>query len=410
MQPGVAVADRPQPAGVHRPRLHRLPGQVEVPLALVVAVQAAGVEAGHVAPELTHRLPDAQPLHRHRAGGAHQGVAVHVEPGGVEHQPRQLGGPAVVGPQRQGQATGRVRGGDDVVVTVADGDPVPGGVQVGEVLGQVGHVVGRLVLAQGAAVLAQVDRVEVVAAGVPPLGELGLEEVVGEPVDVEHRLAGRRRPRRGGPAWRRRGPRRPGGSGSSRRCTALPGRRSRRSWPHPVRLARARRRSAAARTRPASRPTSAAVSGCHCTATQNRSPATSIASSVPSAAWADGDEARVGAHRLVVVAVHRRARSPTSPGDPGAGHGGHLDPRRTRRRPGLCCSWPTRSGVCWSRVPPACTAISCMPRQTPSTGSPTAAGGVEERRPPRRPGRGASPPSAGGARRRSVRGRRPHPR
>ena len=48
------------------------------------------------------------------------------------------------------------------------------------------------------------------------------------------------------------------------------------------------RYAAAARTSPASRPTSAAVSGCHCTARQNRSPpATSIASRVPSAACAD---------------------------------------------------------------------------------------------------------------------------
>ena len=40
--------------------------------------------------------------------------------------------------------------------------------------------------------------------------------------------------------------------------------------------------------------------------------------------------------------------------------------------PGLCCSCPTASGTCWSRTPPACTAITCIPRQTPSTGSPAA--------------------------------------
>ena len=45
-------------------------------------------------------------------------------------------------------------------------------------------------------------------------------------------------------------------------------------------------RAAAARTNPASRPTSSAVSGCHCTARRNRSPGASMASSVPSAACA----------------------------------------------------------------------------------------------------------------------------
>ena len=42
----------------------------------------------------------------------------------------------------------------------------------------------------------------------------------------------------------------------------------------------------AAATRPANSPASARVSGCHCTATRNRSPGASIASSVPSAAYA----------------------------------------------------------------------------------------------------------------------------
>ena len=34
---------------------------------------------------------------------------------------------------------------------------------------------------------------------------------------------------------------------------------------------------------------------------------------------------------------------------------------------GQCASWPTTSGRCWSSAPPAATAITCMPRQTPST-------------------------------------------
>ena len=51
-------------------------------------------------------------------------------------------------------------------------------------------------VAQGAAVLAQVERVEVVAARHPVVGGRGLEEVVGEAVHVQHRPAARtpRRP------------------------------------------------------------------------------------------------------------------------------------------------------------------------------------------------------------------------
>ena len=51
--------------------------------------------------------------------------------------------PPLVGPQRQGQAAGGVRGGHHVVVAVAADDPLPGGVEVGEVLREVGDVVGR---------------------------------------------------------------------------------------------------------------------------------------------------------------------------------------------------------------------------------------------------------------------------
>ena len=54
------------------------------------------------------------------------------------------------------------------------------------------------------------------------------------------------------------------------------------------------------------------------------------------------------AHRLVVVAADREPVADQA-GDPGAGLGGHLDRRRTRRRRGCARSWPTRSGVCWSR-------------------------------------------------------------
>ena len=124
-------------------------------------------------------------------------------------------------------------------------------------------------------------------------------------------------------------------------------------------------------------------------------PAASIASSVPSAACADGDEPGVVAHRLVVVAVDRQRRSPTSAGDPGA------RPRSTtvdraervaagavlaRGRPGRACAGRAR--------PPACTAITCMPRQTPEHRQADGLGGVEQRE---LPGVAVGPP-VGGAR------------
>src|SRR4051794_2516560 len=57
MQGGLTASDGGQPPGVRRPRLDRLPGQVEVPLALVVAVQGAGVEPGDGPRDDPHRLP-----------------------------------------------------------------------------------------------------------------------------------------------------------------------------------------------------------------------------------------------------------------------------------------------------------------------------------------------------------------
>jgi hypothetical protein len=50
-----------------------------------------------------------------------------------------------VGPQTDDEAPGRVRGDDDVVVPVAGDDPVPGLLDLVEVLLEVADVVGRLV-------------------------------------------------------------------------------------------------------------------------------------------------------------------------------------------------------------------------------------------------------------------------
>ena len=192
MHLGVGVADRPQPPGVHRPRLEGLELEVVVPLAGVVAVQALAVDRGDLARDLAHRLAHAELADHGGAGRAQPDRAAHVEPGGVERDPLQVRRP-LVGPQRQRQPAGRVGSGHDVVVAVAVDDPAPGGVDVVEVLTDVGDEVGRLPLAQAPPVAAQVDRVEVVAAVDPPVGVLLVEEVVVEAVHVEHGLGGRLR-------------------------------------------------------------------------------------------------------------------------------------------------------------------------------------------------------------------------
>ena len=189
LQLGVAASDGAQPAEGHRERVDRLPVGVERPLAVVVGVQAATVVAADGARDQPGRLPGADLLDDRRAQTLHQAAALHVEPGGVQHHARE-GGLSLVGPQRHDQAAGGVGADHDVVVTVALGDPLEGGVEVGEVGAQVGDVVGRLVRPDRTTVLAQVDRVEVVAALGPPLGVVGLEEVVAEAVHVEDGATG----------------------------------------------------------------------------------------------------------------------------------------------------------------------------------------------------------------------------
>ena len=187
----VAAADGAQPAGVDRVGLERLPVEVVVELALVVTVQGATVEAVHGARDEPVRLPCPELVEgRAGRGVAQPGGALHVEPRGVEEHPHQLGRATLVDPQRQGEATCRVSGRHHAGVAVAFGDPLPGLVELGVVLRQVLHEVGRLVLAQGAAVLAEVERVERVASRGPPLGVLTMEEVVGEAVHVQDGAAG----------------------------------------------------------------------------------------------------------------------------------------------------------------------------------------------------------------------------
>ena len=61
--------------------------------------------------------------------------------------------------------------------------------------------------------------------------------------------------------------------------------------------------------------------------------------------------------------------SPTSTRSRVPSQGGRRRRRRTRRRRRSGRSCPTSSGRCCASVPPCATAITCMPRQMPSTGS-----------------------------------------
>ena len=148
----------------------------------------------------------------------------------------------------------------------------------------------------------------------------------------------------------------------------------------------------AAATSPAKRLASSRTSGCHWTARQKRGPGRSIASSEPSAAQAV-------ASKPGCVATDwwwwqpTSTRSPTRVAEPGPVGGRHLGraegvARRgcaPRARPGRACAGPA------SRRPR--TAISCIPRQTPSVGQTRRVGRPQQRRLPGvavlAPGRGA---------------------
>ena len=124
------------------------------------------------------------------------------------------------------------------------------------------------------------------------------------------------------------------------------------------------------RTRPANRPWSSAVSGCHWTADPEA--AAGVLDRLDGAVGGPGGghQARVRADRLVVVARHRHlvADQPLQ-----LGAGGHRDPVVPYvSSPGEWSLCPTRSGTCCYSSPPTETASSCIPRQTPSVGSPAA--------------------------------------
>ena len=132
------------------------------------------------------------------------------------------------GPQRRDQPAGGVPADHDPVVAVRSRMTRDRRVELGVVLREVAAEVRRLVRKQRPAVLAQVERVEVVAERGEELGRRRLEEVVAEAVHVQH--GARARPGRRPGSWtsvattgalvvvrERR---------SSRGCTALRGRLS----------------------------------------------------------------------------------------------------------------------------------------------------------------------------------------
>ena len=111
----LAGADRPDPACVDRPGRDRLPVEVEVPLADVVAVQAARIDTGHLARDLPHRVERADPVDDRECHQPGEGVAVHVDPRRVQEDAGDRVA-AVVQPQRHGEPAGGVGGEHQVVV------------------------------------------------------------------------------------------------------------------------------------------------------------------------------------------------------------------------------------------------------------------------------------------------------
>ena len=127
----------------------------------------------------------------------------------------------------------------------------------------------------------------------------------------------------------------------------------------------------AATTSPRNRPKSSPCSGCHWTPSQNGRSGSSSASMVPSGAWAVGT--RPGCSATAWWWWQLTCSSPPTSAwtrEPGSVV---TETQPNASPPGECSSWPTTSGRCCSSDPPACTAITCSPRQMPSVGTPDAA-------------------------------------
>ena len=402
VQLGVAAADGAQPAEVDRERLHRLPRQVEVPLALVVAVQALGVEAVDVARDLAHRLPE-RPTPRIATvpTRAHPERALHVEPGRVEHQ-RRPARPAGGASAHSDAISPPVEWAASTTWSWPSRSTIR--CQAASMSSKYSREVGRRSSGSGARA----------ATGRTCAGRGRRSRSRGRPTT--------RRTRSGRSSRRSRARRAPRGPVGCVGAAGAPGcdstgalvvggehdgldgvRRAedvgRQVEGHGVIVSRLDPCHAARpRTSASNRPRRAAISGCHCTPRQNA-------------------VRRACLHGLerAVLGPGRSRRSPgASRTDWWWWQCASSSGRRARARPasrarcapstvpktsppGLCCSWPTRSGVCWSRAPPAAPpSAACRGRRRARAGRPP-----RRRRAgpaPRRPGRVARPRSARAAR------------
>ena len=196
VQPCVSAPDRVDPAERHREPADRLPVQVVIELAVVVAVQrgavaALGRRAGHqLLAEARYRAD------RCGADGAQDRRALQVQPRAVQDKAVDvLGGggaatPQPVQPQRHDQTARRVAVQQHLRPAGGRDDDVERALQLDVVAGQVGGEVRSLAFPPGSAALVQVERVEGKAAVDEVVGHLGVEEVVGEPVHQQYGVPG----------------------------------------------------------------------------------------------------------------------------------------------------------------------------------------------------------------------------
>ncbi len=202
VQLSVAAPDRAEPPEPHREPGERLPVEVVLPCPVGADVQARSVGVELLAGEGSlARHPAERVDRRRRAGRAQQRRSLQVEPRAVEDESRHTrarrsAGPALepVEPQRQDQSARRVR--DEEYLSAADlfPDQAQCLVEFRVVELQVRHEVRGLTRTPGAAAFAQVEGEEGVALLGEMLGDVLLEEVVGEPVDVQHRAVPRQVP------------------------------------------------------------------------------------------------------------------------------------------------------------------------------------------------------------------------
>jgi hypothetical protein len=189
VQPGVPAADGVEPAERHREPVQRLPGKIEFPFPGAADVQGLPVHArrslelpvGECPAQYAQGLGERSPLDLR---------ALQVEPRAVQHQAGDGRDPPArapaVQPQRDDQAAGRVGGDDHGQAGMGIGDDRQRPLELLVVQGEIRHVMRGLARPPGPAALAQVETVERQAVAGEGIGQLGLEEIVGEAVHVEH--------------------------------------------------------------------------------------------------------------------------------------------------------------------------------------------------------------------------------